>query len=378
MLGIYRSWLRVATRRCTPGSTSLTVSSRASLSSFAVKFDHYGDPTRIVHGDRSQIDIKSVTGNKVLLRMLAAPINPADINVIQGVYPMKPTSFPAVGGNEGLAEILEVGPEVKSLEAGDWVIPAIPLFGTWRTHAVCDEHELLSVPRDISPLALATMAVNPCTAYRMLKDFEDLEPGDVVIQNGANSGCGQAVIQIADQMDIQTINIIRDRPNLHELVDTLKNLGATHVFTDEAIKKQEVRDLLKSMKKPKLALNCVGGRNAAELLKYLDTRGTMVTYGGMSKQPLMVPAGPMIFQDVKLKGYWMTRWNSENRDNPERIKMIKYLCSMIKKGNLKEPLCNLTLITDYKDAIIEATKPFISQKQILVMDDSLLDLGPRP
>lgn len=39
--------------------------------------------------------------------------------------------------------------------------------------------------------------MNPPTAYRMLKDFVDLKPGDTVIQNGANSAVGKAVIQVS-------------------------------------------------------------------------------------------------------------------------------------------------------------------------------------
>lgn len=49
--------------------------------------------------------------------------------------------------------------------------------GTWRTGAVCEEDELISVPKDISLLGAATIFVNPCTAYRMLHDFQTLTPG---------------------------------------------------------------------------------------------------------------------------------------------------------------------------------------------------------
>ena len=35
--------------------------------------------------------------------------------------------------------------------------------------------------------------------------------GDTVIQNGANSGVGQAVIQIAAALGYNTINVVRDR-----------------------------------------------------------------------------------------------------------------------------------------------------------------------
>lgn len=53
--------------------------------------------------------------------------------------------------------------------------PADP--GTWRTEAVFNEEALIAVPSDIPLQSAATLGVNPCTAYRMLMDFEQLQPG---------------------------------------------------------------------------------------------------------------------------------------------------------------------------------------------------------
>lgn len=39
------------------------------------------------------------------------------------------------------------------------------------------EEELITVPSDIPLQCAATLGVNPCTAYRMLVDFERLQPG---------------------------------------------------------------------------------------------------------------------------------------------------------------------------------------------------------
>lgn len=50
--------------------------------------------------------------------------------------------------------------------------------GTWRTEAVLAEDALISLPNDIPLLCAATLGVNPCTAFRMLSDFEDLKPGE--------------------------------------------------------------------------------------------------------------------------------------------------------------------------------------------------------
>jgi mitochondrial enoyl-[acyl-carrier protein] reductase / trans-2-enoyl-CoA reductase len=48
----------------------------------------------------------------------------------------------------------------------------------------------------------------------MLLDFVNMEPGDWVVQNGANSGVGQNVIQLARLRGLKTVNIIRDRYTL--------------------------------------------------------------------------------------------------------------------------------------------------------------------
>lgn len=98
------------------------------------------------------MDLSSLGAKDVRVKILAAPINPADINMIQGnphsykvpeqninflwglktcclpnsvfagTYAILP-DLPAVGGNEGVAQVVEVGSQVKSLKAGDWVIP---------------------------------------------------------------------------------------------------------------------------------------------------------------------------------------------------------------------------------------------------------------
>ena len=67
---------------------------------------------------------------------------------------------------------------------------------------------------DIDIIAASVLRVNPGTAYRMLHDFADLRPGDLVVQNGSNSSVGQAVIQIAKAMGVKTANVIRERPDI--------------------------------------------------------------------------------------------------------------------------------------------------------------------
>ncbi|NXV22988.1 MECR protein, partial [Cepphus grylle] len=313
------------------------------------------------------LELAKLGDSDVRIKMLAAPINPADINMIQGTYPIL-SPLPAIGGNEGVGEVLEVGQCVAALKPGDRVIPASTGLGTWRTEGVFPEETLLKVPGDIPLLSAATLSVNPCTAYRMLTDFQSLAPGDSVIQNAANSGVGQAVIQIAKAFGIKTINVVRDRPDLPKLVERLMALGADHVITEEMLRKPEMKDLFKSIPKPRLALNCVGGKSTTEMLRHLQPKGTMVTYGGMAKQPVMVPVSAFIFRDVQLRGFWMTQWRKDHAQDQESLAgMMDALCQLIRRGQLSAPACTEVPLQDYKAALEASMKPFTSSKQILLL-----------
>ncbi|XP_024241826.1 enoyl-[acyl-carrier-protein] reductase, mitochondrial isoform X2 [Oncorhynchus tshawytscha] len=314
------------------------------------------------------MELPSVGAKSVLVKLLAAPINPSDINMIQGSYAILP-DLPAVGGNEGVGQILEVGSQVKALRPGDWVIPRDAGLGTWRTAAVLAENDVISLPNDIPLFSAATLGVNPCTAFRMLSDFEELKPGDTVIQNAANSGVGQAVIQIAAARGIQTINVVRDRPDLTQLIDRLKAMGASHVIKEETLRRHEMKELFKTCPRPKLALNGVGGKSATELLRHLQVGGSMVTYGGMAKQPVTVPVSALIFKNVKVKGFWVTQWKrTHSQDDEGALRgMLDELCSLIRQGKLTAPACSEVGLQDFRKALDTAMQPFTSAKQVLVL-----------
>ena len=70
-----------------------------------------------------------VSDDSVKVRFLASPINPSDLNQIEGTYPIKPSKFPAFGGNEGVGLIEETGVAVENLNVGDLVIPGRPSLG---------------------------------------------------------------------------------------------------------------------------------------------------------------------------------------------------------------------------------------------------------
>lgn len=328
-----------------------------------LRYKEYGDPAKVV--EIAEETLQDPKDNEVLVKILAAPVNPADINTIQGKYAIKPP-LPAIPGNECIAEVIAVGPEVRKVKSGDKITPFARGSGTWRSHAVYSEDDLILLPKQIGVVEGATINVNPCTAYRMLKDFVGLKPGDTVIQNGANSAVGQIVCQLSKEWKLNCVGIVRDRPELFKLVDYLKELGASEVMTDQDLR---TTTLFKSgrLPKPKLALNCVGGKNALEMVRHMDKKSTMVTYGGMSREPLTVPTAALIFNDIRFVGFWMTRWTQENPNNPERTAMFNELIRLMVEGKIKAPQHQMINFREYKEALENALRlqGFVGKKYVL-------------
>ena len=311
-------------------------------------FDKYGEPKDVLrlHGH----SISPPHSDLVTIRFLAAPINPADINQIQGVYPTKPTfttslgtSEPiAVGGNEGVAEIITTGGNVKDVQKGDWVILKRQGFGTWRTHAQTTVDNLVPIKNKdgLTPEQVGTVSVNPCTAYRMLRDFVQLKEGEWFIQNGANSGVGRAAIQLGKLWGYKSINIVRKRDSgMEELKEDLMSLGADVVVTDEEVEKKEFRDQVKEVtnggREPiRLGLNCVGGSLVTAMAKHLAPEGKMVTYGAMSKKPVKLPTGLLIFKNIGFEGFWLSKWSESKPEEKEAC--VQEILDLTRRGKFKD------------------------------------------
>ncbi len=239
---------------------------------------------------------------ELCVRMIYAPVNPADINFVQGVYGLKPQLPDSCAGLEGVG-VVEQSRDVD-FEIGDFVI-LLEGAGTWTKYLTGPASQFLKIRKDVDPQQAAMLKVNPLTAYLALTEFVSLKAGDWIVQNAANSGVGRCVIQLAKAMGVRTINIVR-RPAL--LREELTALGADIVVGEEDA------DMVKSVLaelggvRPVLASNCVGGDSALRLMDMLATGGTMITFGAMSKKSIKVPNGWLIFKDITLKGLWCTQW----------------------------------------------------------------------
>ena len=142
----------------------------------AIIFTSNGPPSEVVRV-RSFPKLQPPQPGSLNIRFRLAPINPSDINVVEGVYPTKPEPRSSIApegpgsanepcfivGNEGVAEVTEIGEGVSGLKPGDRVVPCKAQSGTWSSDATVQEQDVIKVPdidgKEISDVHAATIIV---------------------------------------------------------------------------------------------------------------------------------------------------------------------------------------------------------------------------
>ena len=144
---------------------------KRTLSTRAVVYESNGDPASVL-SVVTYPPLPKPKGSSITVKHLLAPVNPSDINAVEGVYPLRPRVRQLnvngqeralhIPGNEGLGEITDVGEGVKGLNKGDWVIPGKGQSGTWSSGQILEEGDVIKVDREsgISAVNAATLVVS--------------------------------------------------------------------------------------------------------------------------------------------------------------------------------------------------------------------------
>ncbi len=309
-------------------------------------YETHGNPADVLRMETHPWPTPS--SDEAVVQMRAAPINPADLNQIEGKYPVRP-QLPATPGFEGAGLVVDIGKSVKGLTAGALVILPHNL-GTWREAVAVKASDLVIVPQELNPVDAAMLKINPMTAWRLLHDYVDLKSGDWLIQNAANSAAGRAVIQIARDLGYKTIDVVRRE----ELIDELRAEGGDVVLVDGENLREEVKNATGNAP-IHLGLNAVGGASALRLANTLAPGSTIVTFGAMSLQALKIPNGLLIFKDLRFRGIWINKWY-DNATIEERMEAFRALFEMAKRGLLKTKVEKAYPLSELKVAVRHAAQ----------------------
>ena len=296
-----------------------------------------------------EFSLPPLAEGQVLVKVLAAPINPSDVLTLTGVYGMLPP-LPATGGNEGVGVVAALGPGVTAPAIGQTVLLPVGA-GTWTTHLVAEAKKLMPLPNGVDPQQLAMLTVNPPTAYLMLREFVDLAEGEWVIQNVANSGVGEYLIQLAKIRGLKTVNIVRRA----SAVAAVSAMGADVVLVDDGSEPGLAKRVAAATDNAKirLGIDAVGGKATDRLANCLTEGATLVNYGMMSGEPCVISPSSFIFRDVTLRGFWLALW-FRKATPAEQMAVFGELAKLIATGKLTARVHATYDVSQIKEAVAAA------------------------
>lgn len=299
---------------------------------------------------------------EVTVRMLFAPVNPADMNFIEGTYGRKP-DLPAVPGMEGVGVVEDVGDNVSSVHPGRYVLPASGP-GCWASRITVRAGDLIPLPDGLDPQQAAMLRVNPATAWGMLHlDGGPPPPGSWIVQNAGSSAAAACILQVGRALGLKVMSLVRRA----ESIDPCLKLGADAALPDSQESASAAVSAFGS-NPPLRAFNAVGGDSAIRLAGLLVPGGTMITYGAMSRQALRIPNSFLIFRNLHFRGFWVTRW-IESLNATERSALYARLAAMSLDGSLRQPVAAVYPLARIHEALEHAARDRRGGKVLLDLQD---------
>jgi trans-2-enoyl-CoA reductase len=313
-------------------------------------------PQDVIHA--VDFDLPAPAPGELRVRVVAAAINPSDVLTLTGDYGQLPP-LPAIGGNEGVGRVELIGDGVQGFRAGQLVLLPVGC-GTWSTHVQAPAAQFVPLPDVADPQQLAMLAINPPTALLMLRNFVELQPGEWVIQNAANSAVGGYLIELARLRGLKTVNVVRRDSAIEQMGDAP---GDVLLVDGDDLAQRVAQATGKA--KIRLGIDAVGGMATERLARCVASGGTLVNYGMMSGEPCQISAGSLVFRDVRLVGFWLARW-FRGASQAEQAEVYGELTRLIAKGQLQARVAATFPVTEIQAAIAEAARGGRSGKVLVV------------
>jgi mitochondrial enoyl-[acyl-carrier protein] reductase / trans-2-enoyl-CoA reductase len=280
--------------------------------------------------------------------MEAAAMHIADLRTIQGVPPFA-MPLPRTPGFEGIGRVVRVGDGVTSVRVGERVFPALA-SGTFRDEVRCVAEGCLPAPEG-DAVQLSLLTVNGATAAVLLEDFGDLQPGDWLLQNAANSNCGRYLVRLAKQVGIRTVNIVR-RP---ELVAEMQSLGGDVVLVDGPELAQRVAAATGGAA-IRVGIDAVAGAATQRVAECLAPGATVVSYGSMSGEPCHLDFYLMFRNDIRLVGLSFARQFRAKRTPDQVRQLYANLAELAARGALVAKIAGVYPLPRIVEACVRAAK----------------------
>ena len=212
--------------------------------------------------------------------------------------------------------------------------------GSYAEKVIVNIDRVFEVPSGVSEEEALSVVCQGTTAYGILKYFCNVNPGDLVLINGASSAVGMILVQMCKMYGATVIAVTGSQKKM----DFVKSLGADFVCLDSMT---EVRKAISQAgTKPKFIIESYGGKHFMSYYSVLSTGGQICSYGASSRDGLPHIQIRDILKDSKIvSGFWGTKIFE---DKIKLNEAIEYLFDLIKNKKIKIVVGEIINLEDAK------------------------------
>jgi NADPH:quinone reductase-like Zn-dependent oxidoreductase len=329
----------------------------------AIVHSEYGAPEKVLKIAKRQLNSEELGADDVLVKVIARPIHPGDIQILsalpQGgpVEPI-PEGTVRVPGFEGVGTIVRVGTNAKAAKrfSEGQRVAFFPAKGAWAEYVVVRYNSLLAVPGRDFRSDCGADAHKYDHRIRTHQAGHNSLKGPItlpvyILQNAAASGVGRLLTQVALDRGVHPIRLVRSHQSAEKLQSALP--GPPVYSTSDSNWKEQVREALGGYKL-EVAFDAIGGKAIDDLASVVDDGGTIINFGSLGSN-MGTNIYSLIPNNVALKSVSIMSWFRLTED--EKQKDFELALSLAKSHPELFEVAHEYEFADFQKAIQHVSSP---------------------
>jgi NADPH2:quinone reductase len=274
-----------------------------------------------------KVDVPILQKGEVLIKMLAAPINPSDLAKVREIKAEETPGF--IPGIEGCGIVVAAGKGLlPRLFMGKRVACSAKYetSGTWAEYMVTPAGSCFPIGKSISNEQAAMAIVNPMTALAFL-DFARKNKHHAIVNTAAAGALGKMITSLFEKHHIKVLNIVRNHEGLKALMKQKNDFVLNSNETDFPVK---LKDWCNKMNAT-LMLDAVGGELVNQVIDFLPSNSTIMLYGNLSQKKIEFLPIQLLRENKKIIGFYLGHWITENGITKTIFNLMK-VNKLLRKG----------------------------------------------
>ena len=302
--------------------------------------------------------------NQILVDVKACGVNFTDFLSLDGKYQNNPP-VPFTPGKDAAGIVAAVGANVTNHKVGDRVIAHV-IHGAMAEKAICPAALAFSLPDGVEFDAAAAMGLAYLTGYLALTRRGQMQPGEVVMINGASGGVGLASISLAKALGAKFVLAGLTTPSKG---DAVRAAGADAIID---LTVDDLKDNLRAQvvaatggRGIDLAFDLIGGEVFDATLRAIANEGRVVVSGFTSGTIPAVRTNYLLLKNISVVGSTINYYIKDASPLVGEAQAALY--ELLLSGKIDPNIMNRLPFDQYMDGIKMLEERKIVGKSVLIM-----------